>query len=256
MPVPLVPILVGGGLVLASTLPNTFAWKLHLEPETYTICGGIDRRNLAAKIEILRTRLSIPKPIAFKESTSAESLQAQGTVLFPGAAGIVYNPALLAQFSEAEWEFFLAHELCHIRSNDQLLFGLCASAIAIVTTVAISILFPSFALLTAFSIKTTTFGIGLIAKVIISRWREICADKQAFAVCSPEAQNGAISAFEKWRNAHIEARNDETVPYIVQIWRKLTTSSEGNYRLDLLHPSFTTRISYLSELREPAVASS
>ncbi len=145
--------------------------------------------------------------------------QAEGVSLFSGRAGIAINPDLVDEISGGQLEFLLAHELSHIKANDLIWMGGVLSIVGVITTLAMSILFPSSAayfspivmatLMVSSPAAVVGLSVSLVALVFFSKWREECADKLGFSVCSDAAQKAAPQFFEKIRTAQIEYRNDE-----------------------------------------------
>ena len=176
--------------------------------------------------------------------------QAMGNTLFPGRAGIVIDPELFIDMPEDQQEFLLAHEISHIKKNDVFSIFVGSALIGVIATVALCILFPPLAVFSpvwgsgAFYLGALISG---IAMACLSIWRESCADKLAFDACSEEGKKGAIQFFEDFREGGIEYRNEEDISVISRIWRKFSITKQGNFRLDLLHPSLTSRIKYLKQ---------
>jgi Zn-dependent protease with chaperone function len=218
----------------------------------------MDKRNqIELKIQELAQKLGISKPIELIEKKGLLTIaQAQGIAFFSCRAGIAIDPDIADVMPEAELEFLLAHELSHIKTNDNMWMGVVPGIVGIVATLAMSILFPSsiaFSSIVATLILTSPaalvgLSVSVIAFVILSKWREECADKLGFSVCSDAAQKAAPQFFDSIRTAQIEYRNDEEGSYLSQLWRKFLITEAGEFRFDVFHPSLNTRINYLQQI--------
>jgi Zn-dependent protease with chaperone function len=88
-------------------------------------------------------------------------------------------------------------------------------------------------------------AVSIIALSFFSKWREECADKVGFSICSKAAQQAAPILFYKVKLAQVIYRNNPEVSYFTRLMRKLLFTEDGESRLDILHPSLEDRANYL-----------
>lgn len=223
-------------------LPQAFyPFRLHLLKDQ-KLLNSDQRTQLENKIKQLAESLGINKKINVVERKSVWSTaQAQGSALFPGKAGILIDVMIWNEFTEGEREFVLAHELAHIKNND-VAFGFCTCfLVQVVTTVALSILFPPLGVVHSLFWGNKALIIGcaaaLVAFSIFSKWREECADKLALSVCSKQGVEGAVTFF-----APMEQDTSR-----LNIFERIWYTEEGETRLNILHPSVAKRRAYCKD---------
>jgi Zn-dependent protease with chaperone function len=210
------------------------------------------RQKLEAKVTTLAKKLGITKQLELVEVTELEGgAKAEGNALLPGRAGILIDPALFATLSESEQESLLAHELVHIASSDLISFGLLGGLVGLVTTVALQTFFEGVSLIPSM----VGLAVSYLAIMLFSRYREECADKKGFAICSDEGKRAAVSLFTAIRQDHLHYRNDPNVTPCTRFFRRIVFSKEGNDCLDPFHPSLSTRIAYLTALQRACAIS-
>jgi|GEM_PF-5511209 len=238
-------------------------WKLHLQQDA-RILNENKRADLERKIQELANKLKIGKPIELLEIKDFNwGVQAQGTALLPGRVGIVINPSQLLVTNEdlvtsdAEMEFLIAHELSHIKTNDFLWMVAIPVLCGEITNLAMSILYPSSArcfsnpaaylLFGSPSVLTCRIAVQAIF-FFFARWREKCADRLGFSICSDTAKGAAFNLFERTREKNIETRNAQESSVILKYFKRLLFTQDGECRFDLYHPSLQTRIRYLRQV--------
>lgn len=215
-----------------------------------------------SKIDELSKKFLIDRRVELKEIDGLTTgLQALGNAALPFRLGIGINPVMASELSEAELEFLIAHELSHIKANDLLVIGAVSGLIGVIAALAAIIIFPASAtsfsltvsLLTQVASPAALVGItvSFIALVFLSRWREECADKLAFSICSKEAQKAAPKFFERIKRLQIEFRNSEEGSPLSKLWRRFEINEHGDCRFDIFHPSHETRINYLRPKDSP-----
>lgn len=207
------------------------------------------------KIQELALKLEISKPVELIERKGILGMaQAQGVDMLSGRIGIAIDPDGIDEISEAELEFLIAHELSHIKTNDAFWMFVVPAIVGVVGTLAISILFPSLAVLFSSTILAWTLFspvavIGSIIPLVVfpffSKWREECADKLGFSVCSEEAQKAASTFFENIRISHLEMRNEPVDSSCLKFLIQTEINEDGESCWDILHPSLAARSSYL-----------
>lgn len=245
--------LVYSGSLIFSAIPGSFSWRLRFQEDDKRLSRG-KRKAIESKIQELALKLEINKPVELIEKKGlVAGFQAQGIAFFSGRAGIALDPDLAEEVTEDELEFLIAHELSHIKANDLLWMGVVSGVVGMITTLAISILFPASV---AFSSSFATMMLGspagllglsvsVIAFAIFSQWRESSADKLGFSICSESAQKAATGFFDKVRTSQINFRNDKNGSYFSKLLRRFVITEDGDFRLDVLHPRLKTRVEYL-----------
>lgn len=192
--------LLSGASFLCASLPNSFSWRLYLQEDAHAL--NEDKRvAIELKIRELAVRLGLSKPIELTEIKGLSArVQAQGTAFLPGKAAIAINPERIACMSRAEMELALAHELSRIQANDFIWMGIVPLCTSAATTVAMRVLFPasairfsSLAMRLCVAVSPAAF-VGLVVSYIalpfFSQWREACARRLSFSICSENFNPG------------------------------------------------------------------
>jgi Zn-dependent protease with chaperone function len=243
---------------LLGIIPGVFSWRFRFQKDD-KLLSVAKRTHLESKIHELAQKLGINKPLELIEKKGLMGGgQAQGVAFFSCRAGIAINPDDVNEISEEELEFLIAHELSHIKANDLIWMGAVYGIVSVTSTLAMSILVPSSAayfspmVMATFTISSPAAAVGLsvsfIAFVFFSKWREECADKLGFSICSGAAQKAAPQYFDAIRKSQIEHRNDNEGSYLSKLWRRCLITEEGEFRLDVFHPSLKNRIKYLQPI--------
>jgi len=186
-------------------------------------------------------RENIRDDLLVVEQKNDQFCAAFGTNYFTqGDAAIVMYP----KFSEVDEEasgFTFKHEACHIKHNDQ--FKLPA------ITAVFSFAAAFFCLSTKQSGKTSlmiTLSVQSLVYVLGSQYCERRADNFAIANASDQELRGGKRHFLSGQEANKEMRTST--------WKKLIFSPAGEFRLDINHPSFQSRIKKIEkELSRRAV---
>lgn len=247
--------LISGGSFLLVGVFGSLSWRLRFQKDGKILLNE-NRKEIESNIKKLAQNIGIEKPVELIEVNKVTTIaQAQGIGSFSGRVGIAINPGQILQLYKFERELLIAHELAHIKTNDPLWMGLIPGIAGVITTLAMTILFPSSG--TYFSrnivinslIGSPAALVGIAVSFIVcsffSKWREECADKLAMSICSNEAKLAAPMLFERLKQAHILHRNDPKCKGFSKLWRKLLISQNGDYIFDIFHPSYNARINYL-----------
>lgn len=237
-------LLTGGGFFTSVVLNGLLSYRLRLKQKDLS---PDKKEYLQQLVTSLSNKLNVTKKldIVLTSSEFGGEAQAMGNTLLPGRAGIAITPSFL-QLTKYQQEFILAHEISHIKHQDLLTLGLVPGLATIITRIALPRLFPKATAVSS-NIHEICFLMGCIAYVIFSQWREKCADQAGFAVCSNQAKMAAIKLFKDAQEHHQKLREDTSCSLIKRMFFKMTISAKGNNRLDVLHPSFTSRITNLIE---------
>ncbi|MBA3239525.1 MAG: M48 family metalloprotease [Parachlamydiaceae bacterium] len=247
---------LSGASFLLGAINAFLPWRLYLQEDAKQLSEE-KRNQLEIKIQELANKLGISKPVELIEIKGmVGQAQALGIDMLPGRIGIAIDPDMVESIPEAELEFLISHELSHIKTNDIFWMMVVPAIIGGISTLAICILFPSLATLFSplimgiFMVASPAAVIGLAvsvaALIFFSRWREECADKLGFSVCSDEAQKAAATFFENLRTTMIELKNNqEDDSCFDQFLKNYFLTEDGDDLLDLSHPTLTARIKYL-----------
>lgn len=124
--------------------------------------------------------------------------------------------------------FLLKHEISHIKNNDVFTIAL-VPAICSLSIVIFGMFFLSF-------LATICLGVSIseISKSLFSQWREAKADD--FAI-----QNSSDEELKAGRRLLI-AMQAVNIDECKAFWKRIMTSANGDNRLDIFHPSLTSRI--------------
>lgn len=233
---------------LVISLPGVFSWRLRFQKDD-KLLEKEKREEVEAKIQELATKLGISKPLELLEKKGLlAGMQAQGTASLPFRSGIAMDPELVNAMSTEETEFVLSHELAHIKTNDTLWLGVVPAMVHAIMTISIRILIPAAALNTAMVISPSLLMsiIAYASFALFSRWREECADRLAFSICSDEAKKAAPLFFERMRKNNIAVRNGPASSSLLKYVRHFLITENGEFLADVLHPSLKTRIRSLT----------
>jgi Zn-dependent protease with chaperone function len=228
--------LISGSSVVLGALPGVFSWRLRFQKDDKLLSSN-NRNLVESKIKELAQKLELNKPIELIEKKGMHgTAQAQGIALFSGRIGVAIDPEIFVTLPETQIEFVLAHELAHIKANDHL-WMMLSGLIGTITTLAMSILFPSSAicfssvilvgLIATSPAALVAVTVSLIALIFISKWREECADRLGWSVCSEDAQKDAPKFFEKIRIENLELRNHKSLTKFGKLLMKCLTTEDG-----------------------------
>jgi Zn-dependent protease with chaperone function len=197
---------------------------------------------IKSKIEAKAKALGLKKNPQVKIVTTANHpAQAHGIEFSPFGCVITINPNLISQNAE---DFLIAHELAHIKSNDRFTIPGVGFLASLTSSIGLSILL-SIGILSApvsSGCILVAMIIGLVAQVAFSRYREVQADIKALSVCKYDEKGAMKDHLINIRKARINFRGEKNISLLTQIYRKLTISETGEFRLDIMHPSLASRI--------------
>lgn len=238
-------ISVGTGWLFLALAEGVFSWRLRLKTDAKFL-SPYQRNFLESKTNEIAKKLGIKKDLKIIEVPRVGFGRAMGNTIFPGKAGIAIDPELFTPRRNDDIEFLLSREISHIKSNDPLTLYIIPALVTGISFFALSIFFPRLA--TRSLASNIPFAIGLVAHVIFVRWREKCADKQGFSVCSEQGKIGAIKFLKGFQEDAISARNDKTLSLMTRLWIRLIYSAEGELRFNIFEPSLKSRIQYLKSM--------
>lgn len=223
-----------------------FSWRFVFTAEEHRMPDS-SRKALQEQVNSLAKKMGIQKPLYIFETGVLCLAQAMGGASIPGRAGIAIDTDFLKTAGTGQ-EAILAHEIAHIAHNDRFSGLVCQLGVYTISAIATAILLPgivSAGLIGGLASALIGTAVSAIALIIFSRWQEKRADIEGFDACSPEGKMGAITFFRTMQQKQLKFRNESNLSVVAQLWRKFLITAEGNCRLDILHPSLTTRIDYL-----------
>lgn len=243
---PIVDTFLGGSLLLYPIIPLL---HVHLLRDAKLLSNS-DRKNLENKIANLSQTYGIGAKIKVIESPGWPSVaQALDTTFFPGKAAIVVDPFTIMSCSEGEKEFLIGREIAHFKHYDTLGMSVVSGCLGIAATRILKIMVPALSVFSPLlnSSPAAFLGslVGLVAISFFSRECERRADLLGFKLCSDENKNAGAEFYSKMQKNAILYRNEKGLSYWTHLWRKIMISEEGNFRLDFMRPSFSTRIKRL-----------
>ncbi len=203
--------------------------RIHKTDPRYTpALNSLPGAHIKPAMQTFLDGAGIRKDLIFVETAIPGFCAAAGTNMFTkGDAAVIISPG----FYEADRDacsWVMKHEISHIRHNDLFTKHLepciCQLAASIFGMCALSVV-PAVAL---------AFTVGIVSFVLFSRWREGKADDFAIENSSIEELKGGKRFLTAIQETSIEERNT--------FWKRVRISSSGNDRLDILHPSLTSRI--------------
>lgn len=171
----------------------------------------------------------IREDIVFADEVDIGEASALGTNWFRKGSAIVYISKEFFQIDEGAYDFVKHHELAHIKNNDTFT-AYCVPAICQLVASIFGMCALSFWPAVGFS-----FTVGIVSRILFRRWREAKADDFAIEWSSEERLLGGRRFFLSSRKIHAEVKRDT-------LWKKIAISPSGDYRLDIFHPSLTSRI--------------
>jgi Zn-dependent protease with chaperone function len=173
-------------------------------------------------------KAGIRKDLIFVEAPNIGFCSASGTDMFRnGDAAVVVAPGFYEADKDA-CSWVMKHEISHIKHNDPFTIHcvpcICQLAVSIFGMCSLSFL-PALGL---------AFTVGIVSQALFSQWREAKADDFAIENSSDEELKGGRRLLMAMQETSIEERNT--------FWKRIAISASGDMRLDLLHPSITSRI--------------
>ncbi len=191
--------------------------------------------------------MGIDKKLFVKMGHTDCLLEAHGNNLLPGLAGIVIDPF---QEGNPAINFFIAHEIAHIKNNDLISIGALPTVASIAFAIMIYVLdiptlFPSPI---AAGLGLTTIAITHYATFFkFFQYRELQADKTALKHCNRQEKEAALAMFKEMKKTAVELRNKNELSLPEKLWRKLTYTEAGDLRSDLTHPCIDLRIQQIED---------
>ncbi|MGD0664674.1 MAG: M48 family metalloprotease [Rhabdochlamydiaceae bacterium] len=171
----------------------------------------------------------IRKDLIVVEQYNSGFCTAGGTNIFTKSDAVVLVAPGLHKTDKDACHFVMKHEISHIKNNDLFTMN-CVPCVCQVVASIFGMRFLSFR-----SALMLVWIVGLVSEALFSMWREAKADDFAIKNSSDGELKGGRRVFITMKEANIEERN-------TTLWKQLIISASGERRLDIFHPSFTSRI--------------
>jgi len=198
------------------------------DPRYAQILSTLPGSHIKNAMQPFLDKIKIRKDLIFVEAPNLGFCSASGTNMFKnGDAAIMVAPG----FYEADKDgctWVMKHEISHIKHNDPFTIQ-CVPCVCQLAASIFGMFFLSF--LPALAVA---FTVGFVSLALFSRWREAKADDFAIENSSDEELKGGRRILMAMQEADIAKRNT--------LWKRITISASGDNRLDVLHPSITSRI--------------
>ena len=196
--------------------------------------------HIKKKMQPFLDNVGIRKDIIFAETPNLGFCSGVGTNMFKKYdAAVMIAPG----FYEADKDactWVMKHEISHIKNNDGFTMscvpGVCQLAAAVFGMCSLSFL-PALGV---------AFTVGIVSHSVFSQWREAKADDFAIENSTDEELKGGRRVLKGFQATNLEERKT--------FWKRIAISSSGENRLDIAHPSITSRIQKIERiLRERGV---
>jgi len=198
------------------------------DPEYAQVLGTLPGSHIRSAMKTFLDMTGIREDLIFVETPNLGFCSAAGTNKFRNSdAAILVAPGFYEADKDA-CSWVMKHEISHIKHNDpftmQCVPCICQLAASIFGMRCLSFL-PAVGL---------AFTVGIVSHALFSQWREAKADDFAIENSSDEELKGGRRFLMAMQEMNIEERNT--------FWKQIAISANGDMRLDILHPSLTSRI--------------
>jgi hypothetical protein len=198
------------------------------DPRYAQLLSTLPGSHIKSAMQPLLDKAGIRKDLIFVEVPNLGFCSASGTNMFRnGDAAVMVAPGFYEADKDA-CNWIMKHEISHIKHND--LFTM--QVVPCVCQLAASIFGMCF--LSFLPALGVAFTVGIVSQALFSQWREAKADDFAIENSSDEELKGGRRIFMAMQETSIEERNT--------FWKRIAISASGDTRLDILHPSITSRI--------------
>ncbi len=198
------------------------------DPRYAEVLSKLRGGHIKTAMQTFLDKSGIRKDLIFIETPNLGFCNTLGTNIFRKSdATVIVAPGFYEADKDA-CSWVMKHEISHIKNNDTFTMPcvpcICQLAASIFGMCSLSFL-PALGL---------AFTVGIVSRALFSQWREAKADDFAIENSSDEELKGGRRFLIAVKEASIEERNT--------FWKRVIISARGNNRLDILHPSITSRI--------------
>lgn len=206
------------GLEKISKSDPEYAWRLSL-------CSS-DR--LKSEMKPFLDEVGVRADLIFAETVNLGFCSASGTNMFRSSDAVVQIAPYFYAADKDACSWVIKHEISHIKHND----AFTIHAVPCICQLAAAIFGMCFLPLS--SAVMVACMVGLVSQVLFLQWREMKADDFAIKHSSNEELKGGRRFLMALREINIEQRDT--------FWGRIRMSASGENRLDIFHPSLTSRI--------------
>jgi Zn-dependent protease with chaperone function len=185
-----------------------------------------EETHIFKKTEPFLEKMGIRKDLKIKEKNGL--FESVGNNSFPSADAVIYIDRNLYRIDPNACSFVLKHEISHIKHNDR------CSACALAFIATLTALFLTSSCNESLSADIVAFT-GAITLFSAMCYQERKADDFAIRHSSIDELEGGIRLFKAIQKRYLEVRENSDLA-------KWLISSNGENRLDLMHPSLAHRI--------------
>jgi len=166
--------------------------------------------------------------ICFEQQLTSGCGLALGTNIWSKSDAVIMLTPHLHEMSKDPCMWLLKHEISHIKHNDNLITycvsGACQLAASIYGMCSLSF-FPALGL---------AYSVGILSKTLFRYWSEMRADNFAIVHSSDNELSGGKRLLKAMQKTIKIQRTS--------FWKRCLYSSSGENRVDIFHPSLTSRI--------------
>jgi len=198
------------------------------DPRYAQILSTLPSSHIKSAMQPFLDKAKIRKDLMFIETPTLGFCSASGTNMFRNGDAVVMVAPGFYETDKDACSWIMKHEISHIKHNDlftmQCVQFVCQLAASIFGMCSLSFL-PALGV---------AFTVGIVSQALFLQWREAKADDFAIENSSDEELKGGRRILMAMQEADIAKRNT--------LWKRITISASGDNRLDVLHPSITSRI--------------
>ena len=212
--------------------------RIHKNDSRYNeILKSLPGNHIKDAMQPFLDKVGIRKDLIFVEYPNMGFCSAKGTNMFrKNDAAVIIAPDFYEASNDA-CSWMMKHEISHIKHNDTFTMS-CVPGICQFAASIFGMCFLSF-----LSTLGVVYTVGLVSQSVFSKWREAKADDFAIENSSDEELKGGRRLLMAMQETSLEERNT--------FWKRIAISSNGDNRLDFMHPSNSNRIQKIEKvLRE------
>lgn len=200
------------------------------DPKYHEILQGLSApvKDMKDRLQPFLEKVGVRTDIQFIEQVNPGFCLTCGTNVFTNSDAVIMTaPGLQQHVKACSW--VIKHEISHIKHND-LFTMYCVPFICQLAASIFGMNHLSFVGTVALS-----YTVGMVTFSLFSQWREAKADDFAITNSSISELQGGKCFLEAVQRRDIAQRT--SMP-----WGEFLISDHGNNRLDIMHPSITSRI--------------
>ena len=192
------------------------------------VLGILSKSPIKTAMQPFLDRTGMRKDLMFIESTNIGFCASAGTSMFKKADAAVLVAPRFYDVDKDACTWVVKHEIGHIKHNDNFIIPVVAGICQLVASIFGMCALPFFPAL------GLAWTVGMVAYGLFSRWREARADDFAIENSSDEELKGGRRFLMAMQKLNYDDRKTW--------WKRVENSASGDQRIDILHPSLTSRI--------------